>query len=112
MESSYRDFLIFSRSLPPQSLNHSMCQKYDTVYSCGHYKTRYTVCANGNADEKTTCGELSVDSAKSTKNKCKWGGCDKKPELKRPGPQGKPADVSPLNRMYRTSLISQTYEKA
>jgi len=32
-----------------------MCEKYDTVYSCGHYKTQYGVCAKGNADEESTC---------------------------------------------------------
>jgi hypothetical protein len=71
-----------------------MCKKYDTVYSVGHYKTRYVVCAKDNADEMTDCGNLSLDSAKSTKNKCRWNGCDKKTELKRPGPDGRPEDVS------------------
>ena len=70
-----------------------MCEKYDTVYSCGHYKTLYKVCRNGNAFEKTDCGDLTTDSAKSTKNKCKWKGCDKKAALKREGPFGKPEDV-------------------
>jgi hypothetical protein len=89
-----------------------MCKKYDTVYSCGHYKTRYVVCAKGKADEMTDCGNLSLDNAKSTKNKCKWKGCDKKAGLKRPGPDGKPEDVSSLKRICRTSLIRQEYEKA
>ena len=87
-----------------------MCEKYDTVYSCGHYKTRYKVCTNGNASEKTNCGNLTLDSAKSTKNKCKWKGCDKKVELKREGPFGKPEDVRPFNRICR--LIRQEYKDA
>ena len=73
-----------------------MCKKYDTVYSCGHYKTRYIVCAKGNADEMTDCGNLTLDSAKSTKNKCKWEGCDKKAKLKTFGPFGKSEDVKTL----------------
>jgi hypothetical protein len=86
-----------------------MCNKYDTVYSCGHYQTRNAVCTKGKAEEETTCGRLSVDSAKSTKNKCKWKGCDKKAELKRGGPEGKPMTEVPS--MYWT-LIRQVYEKA
>ena len=82
-----------------------MCKKYDTVYSCGHYKTRYVVCSDGDAKGKRDCGNLNHDSAKSTKNKCKWKGCDKKAELKREGPLGKPKDVSTLNGMWQTSLI-------
>ena len=89
-----------------------MCKKYDTVYSCGHYKTRYVVCADGNADEMTDCGNITLDSAKSTKNKCKWKGCDNKARLKREGPDSKPEDVRPLNRFCGTSLIRQKYDKA
>ena len=69
-----------------------MCQTYDTVYKCGHYKTRHKVCKYGNKKEKKLCdGTINGHGNHSTKIQfmCDLEGCDGKKKLKREGLTGR-----------------------
>ena len=70
-----------------------MCKTYDTVYGCGHYKSRHVICEHGNKKTKTKCdGTENAHSTQSTKIQfgCGMDGCDdQRDQLKRSGPAGK-----------------------
>jgi hypothetical protein len=68
----------------------NMCEVYKRVYTCGHYKTGTTYCTKKRFEDQDACTPPKKENASTTGSYCGWKGCDKKANLERDGPTGKP----------------------
>jgi len=67
-----------------------MCYAEKRVYTCGHYKTSTTYCTKKRHEERDPCSPPKKETASTTGSFCGWKGCDKKANLERGPPKGKP----------------------
>ena len=84
----------------------NMCESYKRVYTCGHYKTSTTYCTKQRYKDRDACNPPKKETASGTGSYCGWKGCDKKPNLERDPPKGKP-DVSHIIYFHRPLIDSR-----